>query len=85
MNLFLVRRPSAWADLSALKSSCVASNDAEGRDPNRRIRWIRSYVVNEADGRFGSFCVYEAPHALAIFDHAREMGIPDLRPIQSRA
>lgn len=35
MNLFLVRRPSAWADLSALKSSCVASDDAEGRDPNR--------------------------------------------------
>lgn len=37
-----------------------------------------SYVVNEADGRFGSFCVYEAPHALATFDHAREVGITGL-------
>ena len=41
-----------------------------------RIRWIRSYVVQEPDGRIGTFCVYEASDGDAIREHARRVGMP---------
>ena len=25
-----------------------------------RVRWIRSYVVKEPNGRIGTFCIYQA-------------------------
>jgi Protein of unknown function (DUF4242) len=39
-------------------------------------RWIRSYVVKDADGRLGSFCVYEARDPESIREHARRVGMP---------
>jgi hypothetical protein len=41
-----------------------------------KIRWIRSYVVKEADGTLGTVCVYQATNADAIRDHARRVGMP---------
>jgi hypothetical protein len=40
------------------------------------VRWIRSYVVQEADGRLGSFCVYQAKDPESIREHARRVGMP---------
>ena len=40
------------------------------------VRWIRSYVVHEPDGRIGTFCIYEAKDGEAIRDHARRVGMP---------
>ena len=37
---------------------------------------FRSYVVNEPDGRIGTFCVYEAASGEAIREHARRVGMP---------
>jgi hypothetical protein len=41
-----------------------------------RVRWIRSYVVKEADGRLGSFCIYQAKDPESIREHARRVGMP---------
>jgi thiamine biosynthesis protein ThiC len=41
-----------------------------------QIRWIRSYVVNEADGSLGTVCIYQAVSADAIREHARRVGMP---------
>lgn len=41
-----------------------------------QVRWIRSYVVHEADGRVGTFCIYEAASGEAIREHARRVGMP---------
>ena len=38
-----------------------------------RDRWIRSYVVNEPDGRI---CTYQAEDGAAIREHARRVGMP---------
>ena len=35
------------------------------------IRWIRSYVICEPDGRLGTVCVYQASSPEAIREHAR--------------
>ena len=41
-----------------------------------RVRWIRSYVVNEPDGRLGTVCIYEARDAESIREHAKRVGMP---------
>jgi hypothetical protein len=48
-----------------------------------RVRWIRSYVVKEADGRIGTFCVYEARDSESIREHAKRVGMPgdELYPV----
>jgi hypothetical protein len=40
------------------------------------IRWIRSYVLDEPDGRLGTFCVYEASSPEAIRRHAAQADLP---------
>ena len=41
-----------------------------------RVRWIRSYVVKESDGKLGTFCIYEARDPESIREHARRVGMP---------
>jgi hypothetical protein len=41
-----------------------------------RVRWIRSYVVNEPDGRIGTVCIYQARDPDSIREHARRVGMP---------
>ena len=41
-----------------------------------RVRWIRSYVVKEPDGRLGSVCIYQAKDPESIREHARRVGMP---------
>ena len=41
-----------------------------------RVRWIRSYVVKEPDGRFGSVCIYQARDPESIRAHAQRVGMP---------
>ena len=40
------------------------------------IRWIRSYVVVEADGRVGTVCIYQASSPEKIREHASRAGLP---------
>ena len=40
-----------------------------------QVRWIRSYVVREADGRLGTVCIYQATGPDAIVEHARRVGM----------
>ncbi len=39
------------------------------------VRWIRSYVVQEDDGKLGTICLYEATSAEAIQRHAGNTGM----------
>ena len=47
-----------------------------GEEMSDRVRWIRNYVVHEADGRIGTFCIYEARDAESIREHAKRVGMP---------
>jgi sporulation protein YlmC with PRC-barrel domain len=40
------------------------------------IRWIRSYVLDEADGHVGTVCIYEASSPEAIRRHAAAADLP---------
>lgn len=40
------------------------------------IRWIRSYVTAEDDGKVGTVCVYQASSPEKIREHASRVGMP---------
>lgn len=76
MSLYVIRRPSAWASLQELEAAGAKSAKVAKEQMPGQVRWIRSYVVNEPDGRIGTFCIYEAKDGEAIRDHAKRVGMP---------
>jgi len=76
MELYVIRRPSAWSSLQELEAAGAKSAKIGNEQMSDRVRWIRSYVVHEPDGRIGTFCVYEARDGESIREHARRVGMP---------
>ncbi|UFW72689.1 nickel-binding protein [Bradyrhizobium sp. WU425] len=76
MELYVIRRPSAWANLAELEAAGAKSARIGNEQMPDRVRWVRSYVVHEADGRIGTFCIYEAGDGESIREHARRVGMP---------
>lgn len=76
MDLYVIRRPSAWASPQEVQAIGAKSAKIGNEQMSDRVRWIRSYVVKEADGRLGSFCIYEARDPESIHEHARRVGMP---------
>lgn len=83
MQMYVIRRPSAWKSLAELDVAGAKSARIGDEEMPDKVRWIRSYVVNEADGRIGTFCIYEAESPEAIREHARRVGMPgeELYPV----
>ncbi|MEX0716344.1 MAG: DUF4242 domain-containing protein [Planctomycetaceae bacterium] len=61
------------ADLQAAAERSRAVGDGEMAD---EIRWIRSYVLDEAGGGVGTVCIYEAASEEAIRRHADRADLP---------
>jgi hypothetical protein len=76
MQLYVIRRPSAWKSMTELQAVGAKSADIGDNQMSDKVRWIRSYIVKEPDGRLGSFCIYEAVSGEAIREHARRVGMP---------
>jgi Nickel responsive protein SCO4226-like len=76
MDLYVIRRPSAWASLNELQTAGTKSARIGNEEMPDRVRWVRSYVVHEPDGRIGTFCIYEARDGESIREHARRVGMP---------
>jgi hypothetical protein len=76
MNLYVIRRPSGWGTTEQLQAAAAISKQVGDEEMPSDIRWIRSYVVKEADGTLGTFCVYEASSPEKIREHAERAGIP---------
>jgi hypothetical protein len=83
MNLYAIRRPSAWANPQELEFTAAKSAKVGDEEMTDQVRWIRSYVVEEPDGKLGTICIYQAVGPEAIRDHARRVGMPgnDIFPI----
>jgi hypothetical protein len=76
MELYVIRRPSAWASIQELEAAGAKSAKIGNEEMADRVRWIRSYVVHEPDGRIGTFCIYLAKDGESIREHARRVGMP---------
>src|SRR4029078_3594149 len=76
MDLYVIRRPSAWANLAELEAAGAKSARIGNDEMHDRVGWIRSYVVEEDDGRLGTVCIYQARDPESIRAHARRVGMP---------
>ena len=75
MQLYAIRRRDGWKDGPALEAA-AAKSTAEGDKMPSDIRWIRSYVVAEENGKLGTICIYEASSPEKILEHAARVGMP---------
>ncbi|HWM28736.1 MAG TPA: DUF4242 domain-containing protein [Woeseiaceae bacterium] len=75
MNTYVIRRRSNWKDAAELEAAGARSTKVGDDDMPTQVRWIRTYVVQEADGRLGSICIYQATGPEAIREHARRAGL----------
>jgi hypothetical protein len=76
MNLYAIRRPSGWRTPKELKSAAARSKAVGENEMSDDIRWIRSYVVREPDGGFGTICIYQASSPEKIREHAELADLP---------
>lgn len=86
MELYIIRRHGIWSDEAELAATNKKSLQV-GEEMKDRLRWIRSYVVTEEDGRIGSVCIYEARDRDAVREHGQRIGAPseDIRPVSGTA
>ena len=68
MDLYVIRRKSAWGSLQELEAIGAKSAKIGNDEMPDRVRWI--------DGRFGSVCIYQAKDLDSIREHARRVGMP---------
>lgn len=76
MKTYVIRRRKAWASPKLLERAAAKSRRIGDDEMSDRIRWIRSYVVQEDDGTLGTVCIYQAADPEAIRDHAGRVGMP---------
>jgi Protein of unknown function (DUF4242) len=75
MDLYAILRRNGWRDGEDLRLAAERST-IEGEKTPDEVRWIRSYVLAEANGTLGTVCIYEASSPEAIEEHARRAELP---------
>lgn len=75
MKTYAIIRRSGWKTGGDLEAAAARSTD-EGDRMSDDIRWIRSYVLDEADGSIGTVCIYQASSPEAIRRHAAGADLP---------
>jgi hypothetical protein len=75
MDTYVILRRSAWGSPDDLQEAAGRSKKVGDEEMSEDIRWIRSYVLGESDGRVGTVCIYEASSPEAIREHASRAGL----------
>jgi hypothetical protein len=70
MDTYVILRRGAWGSAEELGLAAERSTKVGDEEMSDDIRWIRSYVLNEPDGRVGTVCIYQASSPEAIREHA---------------
>jgi sporulation protein YlmC with PRC-barrel domain len=75
MDTYVILRRSAWADGDELGEAAERSRQVGDEEMPDDIGWIRSYVLEEADGKVGTVCIYQASSEEAVREHAKRAGL----------
>jgi thiamine biosynthesis protein ThiC len=70
METYVILRRGAWGSAQELEQAAARSSKVGDQEMSDDIRWIRSYVLSEPDGRVGTVCIYQASSPQAIREHA---------------
>jgi hypothetical protein len=76
VKTYVIRRPSGWSTPDELQVAAARSAHVGDQEMPDDIRWIRSYVVTEADGELGTYCIYQASSVEKVREHADRAGLP---------
>jgi hypothetical protein len=76
LDTYVILRRGGWASPEELGAAAAKSGDVGDNDMPDDIRWIRSYVLAESDGRLGTVCIYQASSPEKIREHASRAGLP---------
>jgi hypothetical protein len=75
METYVILRRGGWRTADDLRVAAERST-VEGERMSDDVRWIRSYVTAETDGRVCTVCVYQASSPEAIRRHASAADLP---------
>lgn len=83
MQTYVILRRSAWKDGDELGIAAERSAKVGNEEMPDDVRWIRSYVLQEPDGRVGTVCIYQATSPEAIAEHAKraELAADQIIPV----
>ena len=83
MQLYAILRRDGWRSGAELEAAAARSTKVGAEQMADDIRWIRSYVLDEDDGRVGTVCIYQATSEEAIRKHASlaELPVDEIVPI----
>jgi thiamine biosynthesis protein ThiC len=76
MDTYVILRRRGWQSPEDLQAAAERSTKVGDEEMSDDIRWIRSYVLQEADGSVGTVCIYQASSPEAIQDHASRAELP---------
>jgi hypothetical protein len=76
MELYAIIRRNGWRTAGDLEEAAARSTHVGDDEMPDDIRWIRSYVLAEADGSLGTLCIYEASSPEKIMEHAQRADLP---------
>jgi hypothetical protein len=76
MNTYVILRRGGWRSPEELQQAAERSKRVGDEEMSDRIRWIRSYVLEEDGGSVGTVCVYQAESPEAIREHASRAELP---------
>jgi len=76
METFVILRRSGWRSPEELGEAAGRSTRVGNDEMAEDIRWIRSYVLEEAGGSVGTVCIYQATSEEAIREHASRADLP---------
>jgi hypothetical protein len=76
MTLYAILRRNGWQSPSELQAAAERSTRVGNEEMPDDVRWIRTYVLKEADGSLGSVCIYQATSPEAIRKHAELADLP---------
>jgi hypothetical protein len=75
MNTYAILRRSGWRSPDELRKAAERSTNVGNEMPDK-VRWIRSYVLEEGGDSVGTVCIYQAVDAEAIRQHASQAELP---------
>jgi hypothetical protein len=76
MELYAILRRHGWRTQDELQEAAARSTRVSDEEMSDDVRWIRTYVLNEASGSLGTICIYEATSPEALRRHAELAHLP---------
>lgn len=76
MKTYAILRRNGWDDARALEVAAKRSSRVGDEEMSDKVRWIRSYVIDEGNGKLGTICIYQGTDPDAVREHASRADLP---------